>query len=373
MTKRLIFKPQQIAQLQNSWKLSSPPENDDLEEPQMYVEPLDSQVQQEDLEHSEGFKKIEQVEMLLEDNDPDSLEYISNGSGFMPDTTNIVSKSKTSTHTQPQATNFQELDAFDTGSNIPDSIEEKLVLPEQQTDEKPGELNISTEQVEEEAKKILLEIKEEIKKMKEEGQREASQIVEEAKEKAANIIKESEEKEEEIKKSIKEREQELLQKIQKESQEAKEQAYNESQKEMKRLVETLSSIVTEATDLHTKVMVAAEKQMVEQILLIAYKIIKDEINVRSNVVLNNVKAVLQELKECEKIRIRVNLKDLDITTEHKKEFIALLEEKANVIVLEDSRVDKGGCVIESDIGSIDAKISTQMGSIANAIRAASPI
>jgi flagellar assembly protein FliH len=72
------------------------------------------------------------------------------------------------------------------------------------------------------------------------------------------------------------------------------------------------------------------------------------------------------------VNIRVNFADLDLTTAHKDELIKMMESLRKVNIYEDSRVDRGGCIIETDVGAIDARISTQLKEIEEAIRNAEP-
>jgi flagellar assembly protein FliH len=69
----------------------------------------------------------------------------------------------------------------------------------------------------------------------------------------------------------------------------------------------------------------------------------------------------------------VNLNDLKLSTEHIKDFINLVEGAKSVQVMEDSTVDEGGCIIETDFGEIDARISSQLAELENKILEISPI
>jgi flagellar assembly protein FliH len=57
--------------------------------------------------------------------------------------------------------------------------------------------------------------------------------------------------------------------------------------------------------------------------------------------------------------VRVNPGDLEQIREHREELLSNGEIK-NLRVVEDQRVDRGGVVVETDGGTIDARISTQV-------------
>ena len=71
--------------------------------------------------------------------------------------------------------------------------------------------------------------------------------------------------------------------------------------------------------------------------------------------------------------MRVNLADVKLTTEHIKDFIHQDENIKNISVVEDSSVEKGGCIVETDFGAIDARISSQLNELETQILNISPI
>ena len=148
----------------------------------------------------------------------------------------------------------------------------------------------------------------------------------------------------------------------------REEGYKEGQAEVARLIDRLGTIVSTAVDIRDDIIKSSEKQMTEIILMIARKVIKDEIVERREVVINNIKEAVKRVKDRDRIDIRVNFADLDMTTAHKDELIKMIESLKKINIYEDSRVERGGCIIETDVGAIDARISTQLDSIEEAVR-----
>ena len=148
----------------------------------------------------------------------------------------------------------------------------------------------------------------------------------------------------------------------------REEGYKEGQAEVMRLIDRLGTVVSTAVDIRDDLIRSSEKMMTEMILMIAKKVIKDEIVERREVVINNIKEAIKRVKDRDRIDIRVNFADLDMTTAHKDELIKMMESLRKVNIYEDSRVERGGCIIETDVGAIDARISTQLDAIEEAIR-----
>ncbi|HVP37078.1 MAG TPA: FliH/SctL family protein, partial [Terriglobales bacterium] len=94
-------------------------------------------------------------------------------------------------------------------------------------------------------------------------------------------------------------------------------------------------------------------------LEIASKIIQQKIEKDEKVILRNLKHALKHLLDKGKIIVRLNPADLEIIGKQSKE-LKTAEGLKELILEEDSNVTRGGCLIHSDLGHIDARIETQL-------------
>ncbi len=252
-------------------------------------------------------------------------------------------------------------------------------------EEMEAELERYRRETEEEVRRMLEGARESNKKIEEEGKatafRELQTAREQVKLEMEHFQKESEHEIErgkfEAEKMIKEAElkvSEIEHEAYKKGYEAgREEGYKEGQAEVMRLIDRLGTIVSTAVDIRDDIIRSSEKLMTEMILMIARKVIKDEIVERREVVINNIRESIKRVKDRDRIDIRVNFADLDMTTAHKDELIKMMESLKKVNIYEDSRVDRGGCIIETDVGAIDARISSQLDAIEESIRNASSL
>lgn len=155
--------------------------------------------------------------------------------------------------------------------------------------------------------------------------------------------------------------------------EGREEGYQDGKAEVERLVEQLHSIINAAIAKRTEIIEESETQLVNLVLLIAKKVVKVISENQKNVVVNNVIQALRKLKTRGAVAIRVNLADVKLASEHVKDFVRMVENVRSVTVLEDSTVDPGGCIIETDFGQIDARISSQLHEIEERIIELAPI
>jgi flagellar assembly protein FliH len=151
------------------------------------------------------------------------------------------------------------------------------------------------------------------------------------------------------------------------------EGWEDGRAEAERIIDRLHLIIAKAIDRRNEILTESESQLVGLVLTIAKKVVKVLTENQRNVVVNNVLQALRKLKSKTDVVIRVNIIDLKATTEHIKEIVARIERVGNVSVLEDSSVDPGGCIIETDFGEIDARIASQLQEIEDKILEVTPI
>ncbi|MCP4132303.1 MAG: flagellar assembly protein FliH [bacterium] len=282
---------------------------------------------------------------------------------------------------------------------LPHKYQKNLIETEEfsefEVDEEGNPIDVyqgpSIEEMEAELERYRRETEEEVKEMLEGARETARRIEEEGKTAAFNELQQAREQikvemerlridsEQEIErgkfeaeKMIKETElkvSEIEHEAYKKGYEAgREEGFKDGQAEVMRLIDRLGTVVSTAVDIRDDLIRSSEKLMTEMILMISRKVIKDEIVERREVVINNIKEAIKRVKDRDRIDIRVNFADLDMTTAHKDELIKMMESLKKVNIYEDSRVERGGCIIETDVGAIDARISTQLDAIEEAIR-----
>jgi flagellar assembly protein FliH len=151
------------------------------------------------------------------------------------------------------------------------------------------------------------------------------------------------------------------------------EGYAEGKAEVDRLIERTRAVLERAQDKRGEILSDTEREIIDLVLLISRKVVKTISESQREVVVSNVIQALQKVKDRGDVTIRVNLADLDLATAHTAEFIKTLEGAKSIHVAEDSSVDSGGCVIETDFGEIDARISSQLAELEAKILAISPI
>ena len=151
------------------------------------------------------------------------------------------------------------------------------------------------------------------------------------------------------------------------------EGYDKGVAEVDRLVERMHKILEAVMQRRDEILQDTESQIVELVILMARKVVKILSENQKNVVMANTLAALKKVKTRGEVTLRVNLEDVKLSSEHASEFIEHVENVQGINVLEDSSVEKGGCIVETDFGSIDARISSQLTELENKILEVSPL
>ncbi len=153
----------------------------------------------------------------------------------------------------------------------------------------------------------------------------------------------------------------------------REEGYNAGKAEVERLIERTQTVLERAQDKRGEILAETEQQIIDLVLLIARKVVKVISESQKTVIVSNVVQALRKVKGRGAVIIRVNMADVKLTTEHIKDFIRMTEGAASIQVQEDSSVDAGGCIIETDFGEIDARIASQLSELETKILDMSPM
>ncbi|WNY62755.1 flagellar assembly protein FliH [Borreliella carolinensis] len=138
-----------------------------------------------------------------------------------------------------------------------------------------------------------------------------------------------------------------------------ESGFEDFDKVMKKLHSIMASLIAERKG----ILESSSAQIVSLVMQIAIKVIKRITDSQKDIVLENVNEVLKRVKDKTQITIRVNLDDLDIVRHKKNDFISRFDVIENLEIIEDPNIGKGGCIIETNFGEIDARISSQLDKI----------
>lgn len=115
----------------------------------------------------------------------------------------------------------------------------------------------------------------------------------------------------------------------------------------------------DARDIRERILRETEKDLLRLAVRLAEKIIGREIANDKKVTIDIVSTALQNARQQEKLTVRVSPTDLP-TVENATEKFSSSGRIKFIDFVADPRVSVGGCLIESEVGTIDARLETQL-------------
>jgi len=106
-----------------------------------------------------------------------------------------------------------------------------------------------------------------------------------------------------------------------------------------------------------------EQEMVAFVLDISRQVIKTEIQQNPNVVMEILRNAMRRVTDKENLRVRVSLTDVERMRAAREDITQIVDGIRGLEIVDDRRIGAGGCVIETNAGTIDAKIETQLAEI----------
>lgn len=238
-----------------------------------------------------------------------------------------------------------------------DSVPRFLAVDPKEVYDTPNILSVEyflAEKMALEAKKLEIEITRERTIL--ESQQQAEAIIAKAQQEANSLIQEAERREQEILENFR----------QIGRQEGREEGLQQAHSEAANCLQEAKAVLERAQEERQKIIQGTEQEIVLLALDIAEKIVRKEIELGPGVIREITQQAIKKATHREKIIIRVNATDLEYVEKER----GLLREKSgssDLIILSDPTVEPGGCVLETDLGTVDARIDTQLAQIREAL------
>jgi flagellar assembly protein FliH len=210
---------------------------------------------------------------------------------------------------------------------------------------------------------------------------EADAILAEAQETAAQCLAEAENKANELQELAQKAYEETLVKAQEEGHEqgyqegydqGKQSALNDMQATMQESFEKAERLIKTADQEVAQMFVDAEHQIIEIALAVASKILAREVEDNPTTILPIVKEALSKVNDQNQIVIRVNPEDYEMVLMAKRDLQLMVGRDNAITVTADHTVPAGGCMIETALGTVDARVDTKLELVYKAIQEVLP-
>lgn len=142
--------------------------------------------------------------------------------------------------------------------------------------------------------------------------------------------------------------------------------------EMEEMLQTMRGLIEMARAERYKIIESAEPEIVRLSVAIAERILGQHIALEPQTVLDMARSAITRLVNRESVTVRVNPADIETMREHRDQLMSM-NDIDNLRIIEDQRVDRGGVLLETEAGTIDAKVSTQLREVRRLLAVEDPI
>jgi flagellar assembly protein FliH len=131
-------------------------------------------------------------------------------------------------------------------------------------------------------------------------------------------------------------------------------------KRIEPLIRTLSHTIEELKRMRHLIIEKHQDQILEILVLIAEKVIHREIQLSPDIILDTLRHACSYLTETDEIRLRIHPSDFENIREIERIISTQLTGKGTIHFIEDTIIERGGIIIDTEYGEIDASIRSQI-------------
>lgn len=132
------------------------------------------------------------------------------------------------------------------------------------------------------------------------------------------------------------------------------------EKTLEALLKQYAKRLEELNDMRKEIFAASEREVLRLALEIARKVIRREVSVDEELILTLVKVALNRVAEQTVMTVRVNPRDYQSIQRYQAAYSPTSSLNEGVKLIEDPSISRGGCLIETESGIIDARIEEQL-------------
>jgi type III secretion protein L len=122
----------------------------------------------------------------------------------------------------------------------------------------------------------------------------------------------------------------------------------------------ITEMLLKAKQERAAIVEGAEPQIVQLALTVAEKIIGHAVQLDEDVILSMAAQAIETVRQQHELVLRVHPDDANLLRNSRKKLLDMLGRTKDIAVREDSEIQRGGCIIETENGTVDAQLRTQL-------------
>ena len=123
---------------------------------------------------------------------------------------------------------------------------------------------------------------------------------------------------------------------------------------------SMTEMLLKAKQECSQIIAASEPQVVQLALSVAEKIIGHALQADEELLLSITAQAIESVRQQHELVLRVNPDDAVFLRNSRKKLMDMLGRTKDLAVREDPEIERGGCIIETENGTVDAQLKTQL-------------
>ena len=129
-----------------------------------------------------------------------------------------------------------------------------------------------------------------------------------------------------------------------------------AKEEFSPVLETTQQLVEELSGFRKEMYDKVEREMIEMVISLTKKVIHFEFSTREDAVQDMIRLAVQSVLDRESMVIKIHPTDKEYAESFRPELHHMFSEIKNITFVAHSGIERGGCVVETNFGVIDARI-----------------
>jgi flagellar assembly protein FliH len=139
-----------------------------------------------------------------------------------------------------------------------------------------------------------------------------------------------------------------------------EEGRRQAERGLSNVFKALRDGVAGLTGLREKVLRDSEDDLLQLTIMVARKVIQQELAQEPRILANVINAALASLGEQDRVAIRLNPADYTVVNANRQVYLAGVGEETALVLSPDEAIEPGGCMVDTATGTVDARIEVQL-------------
>lgn len=145
------------------------------------------------------------------------------------------------------------------------------------------------------------------------------------------------------------------------------QGVDEARSQMTHVLEAAEAMASALSEQLDRLPDALAAETGAMALEVAARVVRAELHARPERVLDVVRTAIRRATDRERLLVHVNPDDLAVVREGAPDMAARIGGTGRLEVVDDPRIPRGGCIVETGGGDVDARLATQMSRMLEAL------